>query len=296
MFTVPDAELVLNADGSIYHLHLHPEDIADIILTVGDPNRVAHVSRYFDRLDVQTAKREFITHTGWLGKRRITVISSGIGTDNIDIVINELDAAVNFDLQTRQPKTEKRQLTFLRVGTSGSLQPDLHPGDLVVSAYAVGFDNLMLFYDCPNKLDELTLYDELMAFLAETGPVPVNPYVYSANSAMLKNFGASFSHGITITCPGFYGPQARRLRGTNLFSPQQMNSLSRFRFRDLAITNLEMETSAIFGLCSMLGHRGLACNVLLANRPAGTFSKDPDAEVEKLIKTVIEEIDKGNLD
>lgn len=296
MFTVPDAELVLNADGSIYHLHLQPEDIADIVLTVGDPNRVAHVSKHFDRLDVQTAKREFVTHTGWLGKRRITVISSGIGTDNIDIVINELDAAVNFDLQTRQPKAEKRQLTFLRVGTSGGLQPELNPGDFVVSAYAVGFDNLMLFYDCPNNLDELTLYDDLIAFLAETGPLPINPYVYSANHTLLKSFGPSFAHGITITCPGFYGPQARRLRGANLFSPEQMNNLSRFRFRNLSITNLEMETSAIFGLSSMLGHRALACNVLLANRPAGIFSKDPDAAVETLIKAVLTEIDQGSLD
>lgn len=295
MKPISSAEFILNEDGSIYHLHLRPEGLADLVLTVGDPQRVALISRYFDKIDTQTSKREFVTHTGRLGNRRITVISTGIGTDNIDIVVNELDALCNIDPETRLPRAEKKQLTFLRVGTSGGLQPHLEPGTVLVSAYGVGLDNLMQFYDYKNNLEELELYDSLMAFFSETGPLPVNPYVFSADHSLLASFAPSLPRGITLTCPGFYGPQGRQLRGPLVMGEEAVLNMQHFKHKDLFISNFEMETSALFGLSSLLGHKALSCNVLLANRTKGTFSEDPAKEVDILVKTVFEEISAGRI-
>lgn len=287
------AELILGEDGSIYHLHLRPEQVADLIITVGDPNRVELISRHFDKIEYQSAKREFVTHTGELAGRRLTVISTGIGPDNIDIVINELDALFNIDFETRLPKDQHRQATFIRVGTCGSLQPGFSPGDFILSAYGIGLDNLMSFYEYQNQLHELELYDDLTAFLAEMGPLPVNPYVFAGDKTLLERFGPNWAQGITLTSPGFYGPQARRLRAPGLMTAAQIQQLAQFKYKNYRITNFEMETSALYGLCSVLGHRALSASVILANRYAGTFSADPARDADNLIKAVLEEITAG---
>ncbi len=290
MTKFPPSELVLNPDGSIYHLHLLPEQIAGTIITVGDPGRVEKVSRHFDAVELRVAKREFITHTGRIGRKRLTVISTGIGPDNIDIVINELDALANIDLKTRELKPEKTTLTFIRVGTSGAIQPDLSVGDFVVSSYGIGLDNLMYFYDWQHHLQEAEMQDAFYDFLRETGPLPVRPYLFGGNPELVHALGKNMHMGITLTSPGFYGAQGRQLRAPSRLSSGAIERLSHFAVNGHRITNFEMETAAIYGLCRVLGHRAASCNVLLANRSLNTFVEDPGAVVEKLIEEVLERI------
>lgn len=287
MQQIPDSELIINQDGSIYHLQLHPEEIADTILTVGDPDRVAQVSKYFDRIEMQRSHREFVTHTGWLGSKRLTVISTGIGTDNIDIVLNELDALANINLQTKTVNSTHKSLNIIRIGTSGAVWAEAPLGSMVTSAYAIGLDNLMHFYEHKNHLNEVGLLQQFRHFAKDA--IPTTPYVFAANETLLSSIQLDLQ-GITLTAPGFYAPQGRQLRGITKFTSEILTNLSDFQYEKLRILNFEMETAGIYGLASVLGHRALSCNVILANRISGQFSKNPLEIVEKLIQRVLEQV------
>jgi uridine phosphorylase len=283
---IPPSELILNEDGSIYHLHLLPEDVADIVLTVGDPGRVARISRHFDRIDCRKQKREFVTHTGWIGAQRLTVLSTGIGPDNMDIALNELDALVNIDLKSGEMLPELRQLRIIRVGTSGGIQPRQAVDALVCSAYGLGLDNLLHYYPYAPTMAEAELYDELRVVQQHTGLFPQLPYAAQADGELLEAFSRRMTAGITLTSPGFYAPQGRSIRlGSRL---GDLGPLRAFRYHGLSVTNFEMETAALYGLCRMLGHRALSCSVLLANRATGAFSKAPRKAVDRLIQEVLE--------
>ena len=288
MTRIPESELVLNPDGSIYHLNLHPEDLAHTIITVGDPGRVARVSKYFDEIEVKKQKREFVTHTGRIGQKRLTVLSSGIGTENIDIVLNELDALVNIDFENRTIRAVQRSLNSIRIGTSGSLHADIPVGSFVASAYGIGLDNLLSFYDYTPTLGEAELTDQLREFMALTSKLPF--YASEGNAALLEVIGRGMHQGITLTSAGFYGPQGRILRAKARFDAERFQQLANFSYRQIPITNFEMETSAIYALSRLLGHQALSTNVILANRASQQFSANPKEEMEKLIQNVLKKI------
>lgn len=291
MSYIPESELIVNSEGRIYHLALHPDDLAQTIITVGDPGRVERVSRYFDRIDVKIAKREFVTHTGWLGNKRITVISTGIGPDNIDIVLNELDALVNIDFQTRKPKAQHTGLDIIRIGTTGSLQPDLPVDQFVISRYGVGLDNLLHFYEYQPTMPEAELYDDLRNFMEHSGKLPTEPYIFEASRALAEAIAQEdLRQGITLTCPGFYAPQGRELRAKSRLALETLRQFSAFQHKGYRVTNFEMETAAIFGLARILGHRTLSCNAVLANRLDNTFSQQPEETVDSLIELVLERV------
>ncbi|NRB63059.1 MAG: nucleoside phosphorylase [Saprospiraceae bacterium] len=291
MSIIPESELILDPEGRIYHLALRPEEIANTIITVGDPDRVERVSRYFDRIDHKVSQREFKTHTGWLGDQHLTVISTGIGPDNIDIVLNELDALVNIDFSTRMPKPKRTQLHIIRIGTTGGLQSDLPVDSLLVSRFGIGMDNLLHFYEYQNTLSEAELVDNLNDYLQYVGKLPCEPYVFEANKLLAKKIsGMDIRQGITLTCPGFYGPQGRNLRGRSKLSLPMLKQLSGFEHQGLTITNFEMETAAILGLSRILGHHALSCNAVLANRITNVFSAQPKKTVTQLIETVLDRL------
>jgi uridine phosphorylase len=275
---------VLGPDGSIYHLALHPEEVAPIVLTVGDPDRVAKVSAHFDRITVRRQKREFVTHTGEIGGKRLTVISTGIGPDNIDIVINELDALFNIDLHTRTLRPEPQKLHLVRLGTSGSMQPDLEPGTFLASSFGAGLDNLLAFYRPTFTEEEREI---AAAFVRELPELPA-PYVVAGSRALLDVF-SDWHQGITATCPGFYGPQGRSLRAGAAL-PDLPERLGRVRSGAQRVTNFEMETSAIYGMCRLLGHEALSLSVILANRRLGTFAENPSALEAELIRAALERV------
>jgi uridine phosphorylase len=277
---IAPSELILNPDGSVYHLGLRPEDIGATIITVGDPGRVARVSRHFDKVDSRREKREFVTHTGTLAGKRLTVLSSGIGPDNIDIVLNELDALFNIDLEQRRPKAENTSLNIIRIGTSGALQPDLPVGAFIASAYGLGLDNLLHFYHQKENLAEAELLDALHEHLAYMPPMPTAPYIAAGDPALSAVLGAAMHMGITLTAPGFYAPQGRQLRLPSRFSPAMLDELTRFDFR---------------GLPRLLGHRALSCNVMLVNRPLGQFSQEPAALIDRLIEEVLRRVSDSEL-
>lgn len=252
---------------------------------MGDPDRVREVSKYFDSIEVQRQHREFITHTGYVGKKRITVLSSGIGPDNIDIVVNELDALVNIDFQTREVRPELRSINIIRIGTSGSLQADIPVDSFVASTHGLGVDNLLNFYRHEHNEEEKQLLHSFITHTQIHGQIG-NPYINSGAASLIKNFVEGFHQGITVTCPGFYGPQGRILR-LGISNPDLINRLTDFRFGQHRITNFEMETSAIYGLGKLLGHNCLAVNAIVANRVQKEFSKDGKAAVEKLIQKFI---------
>jgi len=278
---IAESELILNPDGSVYHLNLQPEELAETVIKVGDPDRVAHVSQFFDSIELKKHKREFVTHTGSFAGKRISVVSTGIGTDNIDIVLNELDALANVDFKTRQIKPQIKSLTIVRVGTSGALQKDIPLDAMLVSDYGLGFDNLMHFYDLAYNENELA-----MTQIAKKHFAPIPIYVAQANQQLLNHFKAHAYHGITATCSGFYGPQGRKIRG-KMRIENLLDEMRDFQYQDLRITNFEMETSGIYGLGRLLGHRCLSVNTIVANRALQTFSKDPDKAVDaSIIKTL----------
>jgi uridine phosphorylase len=286
MQRIAESELIVNNRGGIYHLDLRPDELAPTVITVGDPGRVAAVSRHFDSVECECDHREFLTHTGYVGKKRISVVSTGIGTDNIDIVLNELDALVNIDLETRQPKAELQQLDIIRIGTSGSLQADIPVDGFVASSHGLGIDNLVNFYRHEHNEEEKQL---LHSFVTQTqlhGSISY-PYLFSASSFLLKHFVNGFFNGITVTCPGFYGPQGRVLR-LGLSNPGLINRLTEFSFGQHRITNFEMETAGIYGLGKLLGHRCLSLSAIVANRITKQFSPNPTKTVEKLITTTLE--------
>ena len=285
------SELILNRDGSIYHLNLKPEQVAPLIITVGDPDRVAKVSRYFDKVEHRVRKREFVTHTGWLGKQRLSVISTGIGTDNVDIVLNELDALFNINLAKKQSNSRPVSLTLIRIGTAGSLQKEVDVDALVASTGALGLDGLLQFYQSPNQ-QQHPLLAALRAHTAGQWDFPVSPYFAEADAVLGQVFSQHFHRGITATNSGFYGPQGRRLRAPFRL-PAYLDLLQTFEFQKEKIVNLEMETAGIYGLANLLGHRAISLSAILANRPAGTFSRDPEKTVRRLIKIVLEKISNG---
>lgn len=276
------AELILNEDNSIYHLNLLPEDVASTIITVGDPDRVHQVSKHFDSVEIKKGKREFNTHTGHLNGKRLTVISTGIGTDNIDIVLNELDALVNIDFKTRTLKTQHTSLDIIRIGTSGAIQPNIPVDTFLISEYAIGFDGLLHFYEHANV--SFTEIED--AFIQHTSwdCAKARPYVLSYSKNLAKIFlDNRIRLGFTATNTGFYGPQQRQLR----LKPSQMELMEKmatFSFNGTAITNLEMETSGIYALSQLLGHNAVSLNCILANRATGEFSKKPTESVDELIK------------
>jgi uridine phosphorylase len=282
MQPIAESELIINARGAIYHLDLRPEELATTIITVGDPFRVAEVSKHFDRIELQRAHREFITHTGYIGNKRISVVSTGIGPDNIDIVFNELDALVNIDFETRTIKPQLTALSIVRMGTSGSLQRAFPVDSFVASTHALGLDNLLNFYRHEHNDEENSL---LQNFITHTGlsNSVTNPYISGAAPSLLKHFVDDFYHGITVTCPGFYGPQGRVLR-LGIRNPALIDRLTEFRYGNHIISNFEMETSAIYGLGRLLGHHCLSLSAIVANRVAKEFSKDGNALVERLIQ------------
>lgn len=280
-----NAELILNPDGSVYHLALRPEQVAPLVITVGDPERVPMISQYFDRVEHKVHKREFVTHTGCLGSQKITVISTGIGTDNIDIVLNELDALFNIDLDTRRLKPQVQPITIVRLGTTGSLQPDLPVDSFVASSAAIGMDGLMQYYRAPDQQAH-PLLDALKQHSAGLWDFPLEPYFVAGDRELLKAFSEGFHQGITVTNPGFYGPQGRQLRA-KVRQPQYLDLLGSFSFEGQKILNLEMETAAIYGLSHVMGHRAVSLSVVLANRPQGTFSSNPALGVRRLLETAL---------
>jgi uridine phosphorylase len=286
MSRIAESELIINPRGAVYHLDLKPEEIAGTVITVGDPDRVKEISKHFDSVEVKAQHREFITHTGYVGKKRLTVLSSGIGPDNIDIVINELDALVNIDFTTRRIKDKITPLNIIRIGTSGSLQADIPVDEFVASTHGLGIDNLLNFYRLEQNEEENQLLQSFVTHTQLHGQMS-HPYISGAGASLLKHFGRDFHHGITVTCPGFYGPQGRVLR-LGISNPNLVNRLTDFRFGQHRITNFEMETSAIYGLGKLLGHHCLALNAIVANRIKKDFSKDGKAAVEKLIIKFLE--------
>ncbi len=283
--SILESELMLNDDGSIYHLHLLPEDIADTILLVGDQDRVPEVSKYFDRIEVKKHKREFYTHTGFIGKKRITVISTGIGTDNIDIIINELDALVNIDLQKRSERSEKKSLKFIRIGTSGSLQKNIEIDGIVVSSHGLGLDGTMNFYPIEFSENEKKLQTEIARQLELSF---VNSYVTQSPGKIISLF-PDLIKGITATCCGFYAPQGRILRA-GVKVPNLIERLNKVNIDGLCITNFEMETSAIYGLAKILGHEAVSVNAIIANRITHQFSKHPYKTIDQTILKVLEAV------
>jgi len=286
MQRIAESELIINGRGAVYHLDLRPEELADTVIVVGDPDRVKKVSVHFDKIEHKLQHREFITHTGYIGNKRLSVMSTGIGPDNIDIAINELDALANIDFETRQIKPELNKLNIIRFGTSGSLQADIPVDSFVASTHGLGLDNLLNFYQYDKTADEAEMAN---AFIEQTklNTAVTIPYAFGGSKSLIQKFGAEFYKGITVTCPGFYGPQGRILR-LGVSSPGLIDKLTHFNFNNHRITNFEMETSAIYGLGRLLGHECLSVNAIVANRVVQQFSKDSNAAVEKLIKKALE--------
>lgn len=286
MQRIPESELIINSRGAIYHLDVRPEELAPTVIVVGDPDRVKKVSAHFDRIEHQLQHREFITHTGYIGNTHLSVISTGIGPDNIDIVFNELDALANIDFETRMIKENLTKLNIIRFGTSGSLQADIPVDSFVASSHGLGLDNLLNFY----RYEKTSADKEIAeAFISQTklDTAITNPYAFPGSEMLLKKFGEEFHKGITVTCPGFFGPQGRVLR-LGLASPDLVDKLTHFRFNNHRITNFEMETSAIYGLGKLMGHECLSINTIIANRVLKEFSKDSEASVKNMIKKALE--------
>ncbi|RRQ48418.1 phosphorylase [Maribacter algicola] len=282
------SELILNADGSIYHLNLLAEDIADTIITVGDPDRVVEVSRHFDSIEIKKGKREFLTHTGFLKGKRISVISTGIGTDNIDIVLNELDALVNIDFATRKVRENRIRLKFIRIGTSGAIQADIPIDSWILTELAIGFDGLLHFYK--NELSDFKEMEDEFIRQTAWSSKKSRPYIIKYDKQLAKKFKSNrIRLGITTTNTGFYGPQGRSLR----LSPNVddfVQVMANFQYQNRYITNLEMETSGIYALSKLLGHQAISLSCILANRATGEFSKNPQASVQELITFALQKI------
>ena len=286
MDKIVESELIINDRGAIYHLNVRPEELASTVITVGDPYRVGEVSKFFDNIEYKRKHREFITHTGTIGNKRLSVVSTGIGPDNIDIVVNELDALVNIDFNTRKIKPTLTHLTIIRLGTAGSLQQDISVDSIVVSTHGLGIDNLLNYYRHDNDEEEMQIIQQFLAHTQISSDF-CPPYISTAASGVIKHFVNGFHHGITITCPGFYGPQGRVLR-LGLTNSDLFDRLRRFCFGPHRITNFEMETSAIYGLGGLLGHQCLSLSTIVANRINKQFSKNANGAVENMIKKSLE--------
>ena len=293
MNRIPESELILDKRGAIYHIGARPEEVAGTAILVGDPDRVKIVSKHFDSIEFQTQHREFIMHTGYIGKKRISVLSTGIGPDNIDIAMNELDALVNIDFETRSIKDSLISLNIIRLGTSGALQKDVAIDSFVAGTHGLGFDNVMHFYESEKTAEELEIIE---AFKKHTGLTTGNviPYIFSGSNELQSLFTKNYHHGITVACPGFYGPQGRILR-LPLAYKGLVDKLTSFQSGTHQIANFEMESSAIYGLGRLLGHNCISLNAIVANRVAKEFSKDGAQAVENLIKQSLEIISESEL-
>ncbi len=278
---IPESELIINADGSIYHLNLKPDQLASLVFTVGDPDRVGQVSQYFDSIDFKMSKREFVTHTGSLNGRRVTAMSTGMGTDNIEILMTELDALVNVDLKTRTEKPSKTSLEIVRLGTSGSIQKDLPIGSMLASELAIGMDTLFQFYPLPSGNQQWAENVKNALNLS------FSPYQAGASAKLLEKLPSDFVKGITLTAPGFYAPQGRELR----IKPKidsLIQKLAMLHSDGKRITNLEMETAGYYGLGDLMGHHMLSLNAIVANRPLETFDKNAEKIMDNLIRTALQ--------
>lgn len=285
---IKNSELILNPDGSVYHLNLRPEHIAKTIITVGDPDRVDTVTKHFDTIEFKTKKREFHTQTGTFHGKRLTVISTGIGTDNIDIVFNELDALVNIDLETRTIKKTITSLNFIRIGTSGAIQDNIPIDSFLISEYAVGFDSLLHFYES-ESIQDMKMANALKE-QTNWSTSKSDPYVVGCDTNLLKRFASEKTlTGFTATNVGFYGPQGRVLR-LPLQDNNLNNKLAHFKNNNKTITNLEMETAGIYGLSKLLGHKAISMNAIIANRATGLFSNTPNETIEALIKYTLHKL------
>jgi uridine phosphorylase len=285
MIGFDQTNIILNSDGSIYHLGLFPRELNDIVLTVGDPERVFSISRHFDSISLKKQKREFLINNGVYNGINISVISTGMGTDNIDIVLNELDILANMNLKTGKPNDKLRSLKIIRVGTSAAIQEDIKTGTIILSGKAVGFDNMMHFYSYSNELNR-SLISNLKNHLKDFEDF-VKPYVFNSDSYLLDKFSKMFTQtGTTITNPGFYGPQSRFIRIPLKF-PDLNTKLRSFNYRGERITNLDMETSGLYGLSELLGHKCISINAILANRITHIFSKKPNLIIDNMIEQTL---------
>ncbi|MBO7146027.1 MAG: nucleoside phosphorylase [Salinivirgaceae bacterium] len=285
---IPDSELILNEDGSVFHLHIHPEDVADNVILVGAPERVDLVSSFFSKIEVEAENREFRTRTGLFNGKRVTVTSTGIGTDNIDIAVNELDAAVNIDLKSRTIKPQKRVLNLIRIGTSGALQADIEVGEPVISEMAAGFDGMLNYYRDRNLVSDLAIEAAFKKHM-NWNPILTSPYFVKSSDALLKKIGFDMRKGITISAPGFYGPQGRVLR-LPLQDAEINNKITAFEYNGHKITNYEMECSAIYGLGALLGHNAITVCSIIANRLNKNASSSYNGSMSKLIETVLQRL------
>jgi len=285
MTKIPESELILNKDGSVYHLNLLPKHISDTVLTVGDPNRVIQISKHFDSVDFEMNRREFITHVGKFKGKQITVMSTGMGTDNVEIFFTELDALLNVDLKKRELKPRKKKINIIRIGTSGALQEDIPLGSHLISDYAIGFDTLMCFYNLEQSDFEMKIGEELQ----QTVGLPFTPYVVQGSEELKSRFSDDLTVGNTATFPGFYAPQGREIRA-KLKYPKFLDKLNYYHKDDFWITNFEMETAGYYALGRLLGHEVLSANAIIANRIKNKFSKNPNKVIDSLIKKILEGI------
>jgi len=288
MKKIGESELILNSDGSIFHLHLLPGDVAQDIILVGDQDRVEVISAYFDKIEVKKKNREFVTHTGYYKGKRLSVISTGIGTDNVDIVINELDAITNIDLSLRVEKAEKKSLSFVRIGTSGALQADIPVDTPVVSKYAIGFDGMLNFYADRNSVADLQMESAFKSFV-DWNQLLASPYFVKATDRVFNSIASDFRSGITISANGFYGPQGRVLR-LPIVDANLNEKISNFDYKGMKITNYEMESSAIYGLSALLGHEAVTVCNIIANRMRKEYSKDYKKSLNLLIEKVLDRL------
>lgn len=282
---IPESELIINPDGSIYHLNLKPEHLASNIIAVGDPDRVAKISRYFDEIEFKISKREFVTHTGWYRGTRITAISTGMGTDNIEIFMTELDALVNIDLKERVVKDEHTSLNIVRVGTSGSMRREIPEGSLLVSEYGIGLDTLMAFY----KTDYTELEEKVAEKIQGSLGLGFRPYCIRGSKKLMQTVGKGLIIGNTVTCPGFFGPQGREVRVKPAL-PDFIEKLGNLKIGGMILTNFEMETAGYYAMGRLLGHEVLSLNAIIANRISKKFSKDPYGLVDQLIRHTLNEM------
>lgn len=290
MRKLQESELILNPDGSLYHIHLRPEHLARKIILVGDPQRVPMVSSFFDKIDFRFENREIVTHTGTLNKVHLTVMSTGMGPDNIDIVMNELDALVNIDLITRTVKAKHTSLDIVRMGTSGALQPDIPVDSFAMATHGLGLDGLVHFYQHSRVIEQrMTKVFMRQARWPKTLP---KPYIVKGSRELAAKLGKGVYQGITATAPGFYGPQGRELRLSAAY-PGLNDRISAFRYRDERVINFEMETSALYAMGKMMGHNTLTICAVIANRMQGTYSKNPKETIRKLTQGLLEGLTAG---
>jgi uridine phosphorylase len=280
MRQIPETELILHPDGSVYHLRLRPEQLGNLVFTVGDPDRVPTVSQHLDQIDFKLQNREFITHTGWKNGKRVSVISTGMGTDNIEILMTELDALVNVDLQTREVKSQKTSLQIIRIGTSGSLQEDIPTGTLLASELAIGMDTLMAYYP------PLSGNQDLAQAIQEELGLTFRPYQAAASTLLLDMLDPAILRGITLTCPGFYAPQGREVRLIPRFE-HMIERLAALRVQGRYLTNFEMETAGYYAMSELLGHHCISLNAILVNRPLKKFDAAGEKTVERAIETAL---------